>query len=127
MKYSILILLFIVSCKKKPNTPNNSVSVVQQTKQPKEVVFNFNPSSQGYLYINWDYKVISQLDSLYYTPTELTIKRNVLSDTIRYRFFSTQCSNCPLNNSDITITIDGVIKQNYSNDLGADYRYIVLN
>lgn len=128
-----LIILFAVtlfSCKKTNPTPQKAITsnpTTVNTIIPKDVVFNFDPSTIGYLYINWNYHYNSQIDSLYSTSTSMLINRSISSDTIRFRFFSTMCYNCSLNPSSLSITINGVLKKSYSNDNGTDYRYVVLN
>jgi hypothetical protein len=134
MKTTILILatVLITACNKSKTQPTPASQPVVNTPVinapvSNTITFNFDPSSTGYLYINWHYKPNSYTpDSVYHTYGSITITRVLTTDSIRYRFFSNSCSTCGSDPSNLTIYKNGLLLNSFSNDFGSNFRYISL-
>ena len=134
MKTTILLLatVLITSCNKSKTQPTQTSqpvvnSPVINAQVSNTITFNFDPSSVGYLYINWHYKPYSYTpDSVYQTYGSITITRVLTTDSIRYRFFSMSCSTCGSDPSNLLIYKNGLLLNSFSNDFGSNFRYISL-
>ena len=134
MKTTILILatVLITSCNKSKTQPTPAPQPVVNTPVintpvSNTITFNFDPSSIGYLYINWHYKPMAYTpDSVYQTYSSITITRVLTTDSIRYRFFSNSCSTCGSDPSNLKIYKNGLLLNSFNNDYGSSFRYISL-
>jgi hypothetical protein len=136
MKKTILILstALLISCNKSKTQPTPApqstpqvVNVPTNTVTSNTITFNFDPSSIGYLYINWHYKPMAYTpDSVYQTYSSITITRVLTTDSIRYRFFSNSCSTCGSDPSNLKIYKNGLLLNSFNNDYGSSFRYISL-
>lgn len=134
MKTTILILVtvLITSCNKSKTQPTQAPQPVVNTPVintpvSNTITFNFDPSSVGYLYINWHYKPMAYTpDSVYQTYSSITITRVLTTDSIRYRFFSNSCSTCGSDPSNLKIYKNGLLLNSFNNDYGSSFRYISL-
>lgn len=126
-----LLVLGIFSCKKK-ETPNEETKTTTPpiTSVPdKTVSISCQTACGGQLRVSWewDYNTAAAwTDSIYnYTPTTVFTK-TVKGDSIRMYFYSTACSSCGPCANQVTLYVNGIVKQSWSNDMGAVWYHIAL-
>lgn len=127
----IPVLLLFFYCKKKENTsePSKTTPPTVSAVPDKTVSITCQTGCGGILNVDWNYDWFDSsmtIDSVYnYTSTKIFTK-TTKGDSIRLYWSSSVCSTCGYCPSQISVTVNGIVKQSWSNDNGLTNRYIKL-
>lgn len=127
-----LLTISLIACKKKEKPTEEAKTVAPTTTavSDKTVTIMCQGSQMdGVLKVIWEYEDLGvQIDSVYqYSQAPTYFTKVVHGDSMRVYFRNSSCGTCSPTVSDVIITVNGIQKKIWSNDLGCSYLPISIN
>lgn len=127
-KLIAIFLIGLVACKKPATTPVAPPPTILSVPD-KTVSITCQTGCNGTLKVDWNYDWFNSsitVDSVYNYMSTVIFTNVTQGDSIELYWSSSICSSCGNCPSQISITVNGIVKQSWSNDNGLNNRYIQL-